>query len=266
VTTLTVHLQPGRSNAGMLAIAGDLAERLHAGLIGIAACQPMQIVEGDGYVPTDLVQADWDEIEQEIKKAEVEFRDTIQTRGRRVEWRSAVMFGSIPDYIAGEARSADLVITSADWRQAKLGDLVMQLGRPVLIAPAAVGTLNLNHALVAWKDTRETRRAALDALPLLKKAARVTTVEIAAENDLSTSRTRLDDVANWLKSHGVLAEILVAPSIGNDPMQLKAIAQEQSADLIVAGAYGHSRLREFVLGGVTHDLLLCADRCSLMSH
>jgi nucleotide-binding universal stress UspA family protein len=261
-----VHVQPGRSNAGILAIAGDLAERLRAKIIGIAACQPMQPVEGDGYVPVELVQADRDEIDREIKNAEAEFRDTFQKRGRPAEWRSAVMFGSPADYVAGEARCADLVITSADWRQAKISDLVMQLGRPVLIVPAAAGALNLDHVLVAWKDTRETRRATFDALPLIKRAARVTLVEIAGEKDLSAGRTHLEDVAIWLKSHDVSAEILVSSSTGNDAMRLKTIAQEQRADLIVAGAYGHSRLREFVLGGVTHDLLLCANRCALVSH
>ncbi len=250
----------------MLAIASDLAERLHAGLIGIVACQPLQIVEGDGYVPAQLVQDDRDEIDKEIQKAEAEFRDAFQKHSRPVEWRSAVMFGSLADYIAGEARCADLVITSADWRQAKITDLVMQLGRPVLIVPAAADTLNLDHVLVAWKDTREARRATLDALPLLKKAARVTVVEIAGERNLSASRAHLEDVTHWLKSHDVSTEILVSSSTGNDAMRLKTIAQEQDADLIVAGAYGHSRLREFVLGGVTHDLLLCANRCSLVSH
>ncbi|MEI9929470.1 MAG: universal stress protein [Rhizomicrobium sp.] len=175
-------------------------------------------------------------------------------------------FGSPSDYIAGEARCADLVVTSATWRQGKISDLVMHLGRPALIVPAEADALNLNHVLVAWKDTREARRATLDALPLLKKAARVTLVEIAKEKDLSAGRTHLEDVANWLKSHGISAEQLVSSSTGNDAMRLKAVAQEQNADLIVAGAYGHSRRREFVLGGVTHDVLLCADRCSLVSH
>jgi nucleotide-binding universal stress UspA family protein len=264
--TLMVHLQPGWSSAGVLAIAGDLAERLHAGVIGIAACQPIQIVEGDGYVPTELLQADDDEIVKGIKNAEAQFRDAFQKRGRPVEWRSAVMVGSLADYIAREARCADLVVTSATWRQAKISDLVMQLGRPVLIVPAPAGKLNLDHVLVAWKDTRETRRATLDALPLLKRAARVTLAEIADEKDLSRSRTHLGSVSNWLKSHGISVEILVASSTGHDAMQLGSIAQELGADLIVAGAYGHSRLREFVLGGVTNDLLLCADRCSFVSH
>lgn len=226
----------------------------------------MQPVEGDGYVPVELVQADRDEIDREIKKAEAEFRNAFQKCGRPVEWRSAVMFGSLADHVASEARSADLVITSAVWRQRKASDLVMQIGRPVLIVPPAADTLNLDHVLVAWKDTRETRRATLDALPLLKRAKRVTVVQIADEKTLSAARTHLEDVAIWLKSHGIAAGTLVSSSTGNDAMRLKTIAQEQGADLIVAGAYGHSRLREFVLGGVTHDMLLCADRCSLVSH
>jgi nucleotide-binding universal stress UspA family protein len=264
--TIMVHLQPGQLNTGLLAIAGDLAERFGTGVIGIAACQPMQSVEGDGYVPVEFVQADRDEIEKEIKKAEAEFRSALQKPALTIEWRSMVMLGSLADYVAREARCADLVVTSAAWRQSNVSDLVMQLGRPALIMPAASDTLKLDHVLVAWKDTRETRRATLDALPLLKKAARVTIVEIASEEDLAAGRAHLEDVANWLKSHGISAETLVSSSTANDAMQLKAIANEQDADLIVAGAYGHSRLREFVLGGVTHDLLLCANRCSFVSH
>jgi nucleotide-binding universal stress UspA family protein len=142
----------------------------------------------------------------------------------------------------------------------------MQLGRPALVVPTTIHTLKLNHVLVGWKDTREARRATLDALPILKKAARVTIVEIADEKDSSAGRTHLEDVASWLKRHGVSAEQFVSPSSGNDAMRLNTIAQGQGVDLIVAGAYGHSRLREFVLGGVTHDLLLCANRCSFVSH
>jgi len=261
-----VHLEIGQSNTGLLAIAAELAERLDAGVIGIAACQPMQIVEGDGYEPTVLMGADSDDIEEEIKKAEAEFRDALQTSSRPVEWRSTITLGPLADYLAGEAGRADLVVTSASWRQAKISDFVMQLGRAALIVPAEASTLNLDHVLVAWKDTREARRATLDALALLKKAARVTIVEIADEKVLSSKRAHLDDIATWLKTHGICAETLASSSTGNNAMRLKAIAREQGTDLIVAGAYGHSRLREFVLGGVTHDLLLCADLCSLVSH
>jgi nucleotide-binding universal stress UspA family protein len=63
-----------------------------------------------------------------------------------------------------------------------------------------------------------------------------------------------------------VAQAIVSPSGGEDSARLGELAREQKADLIVAGAYGHNRLREWMLGGVTRDLLMCADRCSLVSH
>jgi nucleotide-binding universal stress UspA family protein len=268
-----VHLELGVSNAALLEIAGDLAERFHAGLIGIAACQPMQIY-GEGYVSGDLIEQDREQTEKEFKEAEAEFRSALQTRVGALEWRSAMMFSPLSAYLAGEARSADLVIAGVASgalldasRRVNTGDLVIQVGRPVLIVPTAADKLKLERVVVGWKDTREARRAASDALPLLKKAAHVAVVEIAAEEDLAAGRTHLEDVVGWLKRHGVVAVSLAAPSTGDDATQLNAIAEEQGADVIVAGAYGHSRLREWVLGGVTRDLLLRAKaRCSLVSH
>src|ERR1700681_1317956 len=117
------------------------------------------------------------------------------------------------------ARSADLVIMGvasgalADAsRRVKTGDLVMQVGRPVLIVPAAADKLKLERVVIGWKDTRETRRAIFDALPLLKQAVHVAIVEIAAEEELAAARTHLDDVVNWLKRHGVAAEPFASPS------------------------------------------------------
>jgi nucleotide-binding universal stress UspA family protein len=101
---------------------------------------------------------------------------------------------------------------------------------------------------------------------MLKKAARVTIVEIASEEELGLARAHLEDVVGWLKRHGIASESLALPTVGDDAMRLSAVSKEQQADVVVAGAYGHSRLREFVLGGVTHDLLLCSNICSLVSH
>jgi nucleotide-binding universal stress UspA family protein len=91
-------------------------------------------------------------------------------------------------------------------------------------------------------------------------------LEIATEDDRAEARVRLDDVVGWLRRHGIAADAIVARSTGNDTETLTAVAKEQGADVIVAGAYGHSRLREWVLGGVTRDLLLRANSCSLVSH
>ena len=272
--TLMVHLELGHSNANLLQIAGDLAERFTAGVIGIAACQPMQIVfDNTGYVPGDLIEQDRKEKAKELKEAEAEFRTTLQSRIGFLDWRSTVTLGSLSDYLAGEARGADLVITGVTSGalldaspRVSTSDLIMQVGRPVLILPSAAENLKLERVVIGWKDTRETRRAAFDALPLLKKAAHVIVVEIAAEEELAAARTRLKDVVGWLKRHGVVAEFLALPSTGDDATRLNGIAQEQDADVVVAGAYGHNRLREWALGGVTRDFLLRADRCSLLSH
>ena len=271
--TLMVHLELGRSNAGLLQIAGDLAERFHAGVSGIAACQPMQLVYGDSFISGDIYEQDRQELDKEMEAAEAEFRRALQMRAVTLEWRSTVMFTLLSDYLAREARSADLVITgiaSGDLfdssRSVNTGDLVMRAGRPVLVVPAAAGKVKLDRVVVGWKDTREARRAVSDALPLLKGASHVAVVEIAVEEELAAARTQIEDVAGWLNRHGIKAECLTSPSTGDDATALYAMAQDQGADVIVAGAYGHSRLREWALGGVTRDLLLRANWCSLLSH
>ncbi|MDR3534059.1 MAG: universal stress protein [Rhodopila sp.] len=272
--TLMVHLELGRSNAALLKIAGDLAERLQAAVIGIAACQPIRIIYNDGYVPAEVIEQDRQEIDDEIKAAEAEFHTALDGRIAALEWRSATTYASLSEYLAQEARCADLIITGVDRdasifdrsRHVDIGDFVMQAGRPCLIVPAATESLGLDHVVVGWKDSTETRRAICDALPLLKQAGRVTVVEVAVEEDLDAARARLGDVVAWLKRHGVVAGSVASPSTGDDAAQLNAIVREHGADLLVAGAYGHSRLREWVLGGVTRDLLLRADRCSLVSH
>jgi nucleotide-binding universal stress UspA family protein len=268
-----VHLELGQSNTGLLQITGDLAQRFHAGVIGVAVCKPMQMLYGDGYVSGALIEQDRDEVARELKVVEDEFRSTLGPRAGTLEWRSAVTYGLLTDYLAGEARCADLVVTSVasgdrfdSTRAVNTGDLVMRTGRPVLIVPSAASTLKLDRVLVGWKDTREARRAAADALPLLKLAGSVTVVEIASEVDLPAARSHLEDVVGWLKRHGVVAESLAQRSTGDDAAALHAIAHDQGADIFVAGAYGHSRMREWALGGVTRDFLLGASCCSLVSH
>ncbi|HBK07325.1 MAG TPA: hypothetical protein DDZ81_15975 [Acetobacteraceae bacterium] len=268
--TLMVHLEIGHPNTALLQLAGELAGRLNAGLVGIAVCQPMRILYNDGYVPGNIIEQDRQQIDDDMKAAEAEFRAAFPGG----EWRSIVTYKSLSDSLAKEARCADLVITGVDRntsffdtsRHVDIGDFVMQAGRPCLIVPTEIDKLALNHVVVGWKDSGESRRAIRDALPMLKLAAHVTVVEIAAAEDLDTARGHLNDVVAWLKCHGVLATPVAALSTDDDAARLNAIVQEQGADLLVAGAYGHSRVREWVLGGVTRDLLLRAGRCSLVSH
>ena len=255
-------------------MAGDLAEYFHAGVIGIAACQPMQIMYIDGaYAYGDMIEQDRFDIDEQLRATEAEFRSAFPPGVKFMEWRSMVTSGPLAEFFASEARSTDLMIsvgTSGHSRPASrrvnTGEMVMQAGRPILIIPAATEKLSMQRILVGWKNTRETRRAISDALPVLKRASHVTVVAIAAKDGLDESRNQLDDVVLWLRRHRVMAESRAAASIGDDANLLYTIAQQLDADVIVAGAYGQSRVREWALGGVTRDLLLSGSHCALISH
>jgi nucleotide-binding universal stress UspA family protein len=279
--TLMVHLELGRPNTNLLQITGDLAQRFKASVMGIAARQPLQILYGDAYMAGNFYEQDEAELARELQAAEAEFRAAMHHCAHTIEWRSARTYTYLADYFASQARSADLIITGVatgdildSSRTLSTSDLIMQAGRPVLTVPHlpgavpsdAAAALTLNHVLVAWKDTREARRAASDALPLLQQAANVSVVEIANEADLEAAHERVADVANWLKRHHINAKGAAQLSVGNDAAMLRELCEDRGADIIVAGAYGHSRLREWVLGGVTRDLLLSPNRCSFVSH
>ncbi len=272
--TLMVHLELGRPNTALLRLAAGLAERFHARMIGVTVCQPMRILYNDGYVPSDIIRRDRAAIETEIKAAETEFHAALADLPTTREWRSGVTYASLSEHLSMQACVADLVITGVDpshslfdtSRYVDIGDLVMRAGRPCLIVPKDIDNLPLAHAIVGWKNTTETRRAIRDALPMLRAAARVSVVAIAMEPELAAADLNLRDVVGWLKRHGIEANAIVSPSTGEDAIRLDAIVREQQADLLVAGAYGHSRVREWALGGVTRDLLLRAERCTLLSH
>lgn len=145
----------------------------------------------------------------------------------------------------------------------------MQAGRPLLVVPDAVNWLDLRSVLVAWKDAPEARRAIADALPLLRKAKNVVIAEILEDRaGRAAADVRLRDLTAWLARHDVTASVRVAdPGAESDcGAALEAVADDVAAGLIVAGAYGHSRFRELVLGGVTQHLIAQARRCVLLSH
>jgi nucleotide-binding universal stress UspA family protein len=272
--TFLVHLDLEQSNQGLLRIAGELAERCGAGIIGIVVCQPLQLAVSEGYVPIDVVQRDIAHIQEQIEAAEAEFRAALAPRIERLAWRSAVLWTPLYDYLAAEARAADLVLTKVDKsgslfdisRHVSLGDLVLKAGRPVLAAASGAETLPLDHVLVGWKETPEARRAVRDALPLLKLAKRVTILEIVGTAELPEARPRVADVAAWLAHHGVIANPRTLCATGGTAEALSAFTRDNGVDLVVAGAYGHSRLLELVLGGVTRDLLLTGNCSALVCH
>jgi len=272
-STLMVHLELGSSNEKTLRFTGELAELFHADVIGIAACQSMQVDINNSYVSSNFIEQVRSQVQESIGAAEAEFRAALGTSVANLDWRSTSTLGSLSQYVAAEARAADVLITgvpSGDLlspsRYVDLNDLVMKVGRPVFIVPSAKSKLNLSQVLVAWKDTREARRAVSDALPLLLRADKVTIVEIVDETQLTASRMRLEDVCIWLSRHGVVADSRVVLASKDETAKLAEVADELRAGVIVAGAFGHSRAREWALGGVTRDLLLRGKRCSVVSH
>jgi nucleotide-binding universal stress UspA family protein len=121
---------------------------------------------------------------------------------------------------------------------------------------------------VAWKETRESRRALGDALPLMAAADEVVVVELCAPDEaIGDAEFHVNEVALGLKRHGVNArgKAITAPD-AEVAARLNAEAKAIGADLIVAGCYGHSRMNEWFFGGVTRDLLSNPQRFLLLSH
>lgn len=265
---------PGGSNKAVLRVAAGLVERLGCSVIGIAACQPMQIIYTDSYVMGDLIEQDRAHKTASIAKAEAQFRAALGPSVQDLHWRSSIGYAPLATTLAENARAADLLLISPAARDSfldlgsrlDLGALVIQLGRPALIVPRGTEALALQHVMIGWKDTRETRRAIMDAVPLLRLADRVTLVQVAAQEYLTDARAGLLDVAQWLGRHGITAHTEAIRSTGDDASGLNDFARAGGVTCLVAGAYGHNRLREWALGGVTRDLLTQPERCTLLSH
>jgi nucleotide-binding universal stress UspA family protein len=267
--TLMLHLELGIPNHDVLAVAARLAERFHASVTGICACQPLQIAYGETYVSGDIIALDLKETQRETCAAEAEFRAAPFPRLTHLEWMTITDAGSLADCVATQARATDLVITASGTggaldrsRRLNIGELVLQAGRPVLIVPARTPLPQFERVLIGWKDSPAIRRAVVDALPFLELATHVTVAELTDDPSASGAL----DVVDWLARHGIAAEPLVQAAKGPDAESLAAIARDIKADLLVAGAFGHNRLREWVWGGVTEDLLLNPEICCLVSH
>jgi nucleotide-binding universal stress UspA family protein len=270
-----VSLALDRSNEARLEAAGRIAELFEAVIVGIAASQfssPLYFTSGER--AQDLIDQGQASIKKRLAELQAQFHAAMKHRGRPVEWRSAIDFPA--RFVLQHARSADIIVSgpgrgtfSDPLAFAGPQDLVMQAGRPLLLVPDTVDRFEWRSILVAWKDTPEARRAIVDALPLLQRASDVTVAEIPEQGDgRSAALSRLRDVVAWLSRHGIAASEFVPDFDENRhaPAQLDGIAAEVGANIVVAGAYGHSRFREWILGGMTEHLMTRSNRCVLLSH
>jgi nucleotide-binding universal stress UspA family protein len=270
--TVMVGLALDRPNDACLRVAGDIAERFGARIIGVAASDlrpPMYFADGD--FAQKLLDEEATAIQRRLSELEAEFRASVERRASAVEWRSA---RSLPvPYMLQQARAADILVIGA--RAETLvdpssapdpSDLVMQAGRPLIVVPPTVEWLDLRSVLVAWKDVREARRAVFDALPILAAAKEVTIAEIPEQDGRhADALSHVGDVAAWLRGHGIAANTVVPEKAGSVTGQLENIAAHVGAGAVIAGAYGHSRFREWVLSGVTRHLATESRRCTFLS-
>src|SRR5260370_6547526 len=198
-TTVMVAVSMDQPNEGRLEIAGQLAERFGARVIGITAAEfspPLYFTSGEQ--AQKLLDQGRAAIKSRLAELESEFRAAMQNRVTEAEWRCAEDFPS--RYIVQQARASDILVvgqasrgTIADpFVQVSPSDLVMQTGRPLLVVPDACSWLDLRSVLIAWKDTAEARRSVADALPMLCKATDITIVEIGdAQVDHAAALSRV---------------------------------------------------------------------------
>ncbi|NEW92204.1 universal stress protein [Rhodopseudomonas sp. BR0M22] len=274
-STVMVALAFDQPNACRLGIAAELAERFESRLIGIAASElspPVYYMSG---TQAERVMAEGlAAIKQRLGELEAEFRQAMSGHARELEWRGAIEQPS--RYIVQQARAADIVVCGAGtpsiltdpFALADPADLVMEIGRPLLVVPPNVCRIDLSSVLVAWKDDPEARRAIVDALPLLRQATHVTVAQIVeSEEDegRAAALAGVHDVVDWLSRHHIHAVGEVPEPTGDVSRQITEVARRVGAGIVIAGAYGRSRFREWILGGVTQHLLEQTSRCAFLA-
>jgi len=196
--TIMAYIDPDRRSEYGVLIAAALADKFNATLIGVSATPipPPAVANGViALIPTE------DDIN--LKKAKLTdagnwFRD-IAGKHRKTEWRQCLEFPV--DVLSREVRSAELVIIRnpkrlfGEYGYVDPGDTILRMGRPTLLIPDGVSSLQAEHVVIGWKDSREARRAVLDTLPFLHEATRVTIVELCEPDEEQTALERIDDVA-----------------------------------------------------------------------
>ena len=271
--SLMVYVDAEGDSSRRISLAASLADRFHAQLIGVAGWAPMSVFLAEEALihPSPRVP-ELQEMKAELDRKGQQFCATAGGPNREVEWRSVLDFPA--EALAREARAADLVVIGNErenrdpFRSLDPAGFLLKAGRPVLVVPTSVSSLSPKRIGIAWKDAREARRAVRDALPFLQQAESVTVIQISETNerDDQSSRT-VKDIARYLSRHRIeIVAERVEPAEATVAETLFRIVRDDSINMIVAGAYGHSRLGEWVFGGVTRDLLAKSPVCCLFSH
>jgi nucleotide-binding universal stress UspA family protein len=276
------------------ALAGELGARLTVVMVAPAVGAGVGLTAETAALAQEIERAQRASLQSAGERVAAAVRQHIDVP---LELRFAE--GDPAEVLQVQSRTSDLLIVSqrdpagsGGLASGQSARLLLAAACPVLIVPhigwaaeqvAAARTRPLQRALVAWSDTRESGRALHDAMPLLVRASHVELVSFAdaSHGEVQMRRASLQDVAEYLARHGVQTAMTVLsqgePSLGERMRRgwmpdvaaadaLLSHAADVHADLIVMGGYGHSRLRELVLGGVTRTMLDTMTVPVLMSH
>jgi len=271
ISTVMVYVDPAQQAEEQVRVAREVANKFDASMIGVSAFAMPPPVVAEGIVIQAATAEDVQRMKATLAAKEEWFRKVVGLPTGRAEWRWDIEDPAI--FLVNEARAADLVVMRSGYRNAGQyqyvdpAEAVVRMGRPTVFVPEHVSELKAERIVIGWKDTREARIAVFHALPFLSKATEVIIIEICLSNEQDSARRRLDDVAKYLSSRHVKCRTDVRVFTAEaDAAHLLRLAKGAEADLIVTGAYGHSRLGEWMFGGMTRGLLADARCCLLMSH
>lgn len=274
IKDIVVNLGLGEHNpAGDYAIS--IADAYESHLVGVAfSYEP--IIPGTvmGGIPPEFIESQRAESDKRAQTAVSRFEQAAKRAGISFETRiiSASISGAA-DQLGRLGRRFDLVVVGQPEREKSVPDEVVdegvlfESGRPVIFVPfIQKAGLKLDRVMVCWDGSRAATRAIADALPLLRKAKQVEVV-IVANGRAKSDEIPGIDLGQHLARHGLKVEVkrITSPDIDVGSTIL-SYAADTSADFLVMGGYGHSRFREFVLGGVTRGLLESMTVPVLMSH
>lgn len=277
--TILASIDSGRGNDSVLAAASAVARDHDAKLVGLYVAPPAVLESVRRvHLSRDIAEAFAKRRVEQIKEAEGVFDRATGTLPRRA-WEVVEVdsLAAVDTAIHRRARCADLTVVAQVGAGEQLADrpgtlpdrLVLESGRPILVVPPALSFPTVGRRiLVAWNQSREAARAMADALPMLKRAEQVWVLTIDERAGFHPGPdTRVAQAVSYLAEHGVEAKGLHdgTEQISASDILLSRVS-DLTADLLVLGAYGHSRWREVVLGGVTRELLSHMTIPVLMSH
>ena len=270
---IVVNLMVAGSRDAAAAYAVSVAKTFDAHLAGIAfAYEPVLPAIVGGGIPESVIEEQREENEKAAKSAVAQFEATAKDVKHETRMVPASLAGAADTF--GEiARVFDLAIVGQSERD-RVGpeELIVEgalfgSGRPILVVPADYqGGMRLDRVLVCWNGGRNAARATANALPFLRRANAVEIVTVGTEAS-APAETSAADLSRHLARHGITADVKrIEPGNLKVSAAILNYAAKSGAGMLVMGGYGHSRLREFILGGTTRGVLAAMTVPTLMSH